>query len=150
MPKLPETPTATYLSRAYAGEELEMQSIELEWQGQKHGLRLMLRQGKRTAQIKIWLTENHHLILRPVDRGAAGYAKWMSFTAPIEASKVPPYLIRAWVEIFDRKVSLKEAERKSESFTIQGDALKAVVIGSLDQYLKLTGKLLMPLFLGAK
>lgn len=150
MPQLPETPTANFLSRTYAEAELAMQSADLEWQGHDHGLQIILRQGKQTAQIKIFLTEGHYMVLRPVDRGAGGCASWVSFTEPSADSKASPYLIRAWVEVVNRKSRLSDNDKKSESFTIQGDSLKSVVIGALQHFAKLTGKLLMPIFVGDK
>lgn len=148
MPRVPETPTATDLSRAYPDSQLEMQSVELEYEARSHGLRYSVRQGKKTAQIKIWLTSGHHMMLRPVDRGSGGCARWISPIITSEDSDDTIFVLRAWVEIVNRRSGNRNKEKQSESFTVQGDSLKSVVKNVLQAYALQTGKVLMPEFVG--
>lgn len=148
MPRAPKTPSPMELIREYPVETLHGQSAELHFEGQNHGLRVTLLQGKRTAQLKVLLAEKHYMLIRPVDRGALGCAMWRTPIFAEGESTPTSYCIRAWVEIVDRKASIRASEKVSESFTVQGDTLKSVIISGLQAYAQQTGKVLIPLFIG--
>lgn len=148
MPRPPKTPTSMELIREYPVEALRGQSTELLFEGEQHGLRVSLLQGKRTAQIKVLLAEKHYMLIRPVDKGAMGCAMWRTPIFAEDESTPPSYCIRAWVEVVDRRASIRANEKVSESFTVQGDSLKSVIISGLQAYAHQTGKVLSPLFIG--
>ena len=148
MRRVPRTPSPMELIREYPMEALQGQSAELHFEGEQHGLRVSLLQGKRTAQLKVQLAEKHYMLIRPVDKGAMGCAMWRTPIFAEDESTPTSYCIRAWVEIVDRRASNRANEKVSESFTVQGDTLKSVIISGLQAYAHQTGKVLIPLFVG--
>lgn len=148
MRRAPKTPSSLELIREFPREAFQGQTVELHFEGEQHGLLVSLLQGKRTAQLKIQLAEKHYMLIRPVDKGAMGCAMWRTPIFAEDEATPTTYCIRAWVEIVDRRASNRACEKVSESFTVQGDTLKSVIISGLQAYAHQTGKILVPLFIG--
>lgn len=73
--------------------------------------RVKWKSGFKSVTIVIDAKPNHQILTSPVDKGADGYAEWMTFMSPQKErpqtiqneSMVPDYTLRAFVEIIDLK-----------------------------------------------
>jgi len=107
------------------------------------GINARVSRSAKTATIRLPLTLQHSISLRPVDKGAQGVSEWFTFTPPCECPQAHPEMTsRVFVQIIDEMIEPKT----DESFTIEAPNFEMMLRISLTVYLLLTGKKLAPIF----
>lgn len=127
--------------------ESEMLRAELE---EVLGLQGSVTLHKKSAVIRIPLTEQYLLILRPTDIGFGGYAEWMSWQVSGDEESKDRHVhssVRASVEVVCKR---KGTSFNPLTFTIHQENLEGVIHQALDVIYFHTTKRLAPKFIKVK
>ena len=146
-----DTPSANDLRENFPELALALETDYLADCLDRLGIQYIRRSRRKTAIFEVAMHPNHLLRIGPVDKGADGYAEWMTrFWKQPDSEEAAPSLdcsIRAYVEFIDLN---DEEDAKPIAFTSHCDDMPDLLRNAIGGMRHLTGKRLKPLVISRR